>query len=124
MTLEYGLRFEWNGTPTEGANRFVNFYQDSVSLIRTRTNGVGGVYKQNYNVEPRVGFAMDIFGTGKSVLRGGYGYMADQPTSNAVTGLASNYPFSNYCELYGINRDTQYPSGKPLHLGCGVRSGN
>jgi hypothetical protein len=93
LTLEYGVRFEWNGTPTEGANRFVNFYQDSVSLIRTRTNGVGGVYKQNYNVEPRLGFALDIFGTSKSVLRGGYGFMADQPTSNAVTGLASNAPF-------------------------------
>ena len=25
LTLEYGLRFEWNGTPVEGANRFVVF---------------------------------------------------------------------------------------------------
>ena len=94
LTLEYGLRFEWNGTPTEGANRFVIFDPGSVSLIQTRTNGVGGIYNQNYNVQPRLGFAFDIFGTGKSVLRGGYGYMADQPTSNVATGLASNPPFS------------------------------
>lgn len=94
LTLEYGLRFEWNGTPTEGANRFVIFDPGSVSLIQTGTHGVGSIYKQNYNVEPRLGFALDIFGTGKSVLRGGYGYMVDQPTSNVATGLASNPPFS------------------------------
>jgi len=94
VTLEYGLRFEWNGTPTEGANRFVIFDPSSVSLIRTGTHGVGSVYKQNYNVEPRLGFAYDIFGTSKSVLRGAYGYLVDQPTSNVVTGLASNPPFN------------------------------
>ncbi len=94
LTLEYGLRFEWNGTPTEGANRFVIFDPGSVSLIQTGTHGVGSVYKQNYNVEPRLGFAYDIFGTSKSVLRGGFGYLADQPASNVATGLASNPPFS------------------------------
>ena len=30
LTLEYGLRFEWNGTPTEGANRLVIFNPSSV----------------------------------------------------------------------------------------------
>jgi hypothetical protein len=94
LTLELGVRFEWNGTPTEGANRLVIFDPGSVSLIRTGTNGVGSVYKQNYNYEPRLGFAYDAFGTGKTVLRGGYGYMADQPVSGVVTGLASNAPFS------------------------------
>ena len=43
LTLEYGLRFEWNGTPTEGANRFVNFDPTTVSLIQHGVNGVGGV---------------------------------------------------------------------------------
>jgi hypothetical protein len=94
LTLEYGLRFEWNGTPTEGANRLVIFDPNSVSLIRTGTNGVGGIYPQNYNYEPRVGFAWDVFSTGRTVLRGGYAYMADQPVSGVVTGLASNAPFS------------------------------
>ncbi|MCU1324476.1 MAG: Cna protein [Acidobacteriaceae bacterium] len=94
LTLEYGLRFEWNGTPTEGANRLVIFDPGTLSLIRTGTNGIGSVYKQNYNYEPRLGFAYDIFGTAKTVIRGGYGYMADQPVSGVVTGLASNPPFS------------------------------
>ena len=94
LTLEYGFRFEWNGTPTEGANRFVVFNPASVSLIQTGTNGVGSVYPQNFNYEPRVGFAWDVSANGKTVLRGGYAYMADQPVSDAVTGLASNAPFS------------------------------
>lgn len=95
LVLEAGLRFEWNGTPTEGANRFVVFDPATVTLYQTRTNGHGGVYKQNYNVEPRLGFVFDAFGTGKTVVRGGYGLMADQPTSNVVTGLASNPPLAS-----------------------------
>jgi len=94
LTLELGFRFEWNGTPTEGANRLVIFDPTSVSLIRTGTNGVGSVYSQNYNYMPRVGFALDVFGTGRTVLRGGYGIMSDQPVSGVVGGLSSNPPFS------------------------------
>jgi hypothetical protein len=95
LTLEYGFRFEWNGTPTEGANRLVIFDPGTVSLIRTRTNGIGGVYKQNYNYMPRLGFAWDVFASGKTVLRGGYSIMSDQPVSGTATNLASNPPFSN-----------------------------
>jgi len=95
LTLELGFRFEWNGTPTEGANRLVVYDAPSLSLIRTRTQGLGDVYGQNYNYEPRLGFAYDVFGTNKTVVRGGFGLMTDQPTSNAVTGLASNAPFSS-----------------------------
>jgi TonB dependent receptor len=94
LTLEYGFRWEWNGTPTEGANRFVIFDPGTASLIRTGTNGVGSVYKQNYNYMPRVGFALDVFGSGRTVVRGGYGFMSDQPTSNLMTGLTMNPPFS------------------------------
>ncbi len=42
-------------------------------------------YDQNYNFEPRLGFAYDIFGTGKSVIRGGYAIMADQPVETLST---------------------------------------
>ena len=95
LTLEYGFRFEWNGTPTEGQNRFTIFDPGTVSLIRTRTNGVGGVYKQNYNYMPRLGFAWDVFASGKTVLRGGYSILSDQPVSGAATNLANNPPFTN-----------------------------
>ena len=120
LLLEAGLRFEWNGTPTEGENRFVSFDPATVSLYRTHTGQQGGIYQQNYNVEPRVGFSLDMFGTGKSVLRGGYGLMADQPTTNVATGLASNPPLATsvaYSSSTTIPITNLYASAKALGIG-------
>jgi len=103
LNLEYGLRFEWNGTPVEGANRFVLFNPANVTLTQVGTNGLAdnAEYGQNYNFEPRVGFAYDVFGTSKTVVRGGYGYLVDQPVSGVVTPLASNPPFSTAVNYNG-----------------------
>ncbi|ADV83375.1 TonB-dependent receptor [Terriglobus saanensis] len=96
LTLELGLRYEWNGSPMDGANRLVVFDLPTASLFRVGTNGYGNSpYQQNYNYEPRLGFAYDVFGSGKTVLRGAYGYMADQPESNVIGNLNSNPPFAN-----------------------------
>lgn len=95
FTFQLGFRWEWFSTPTEGANRFINFLPASDSLVRINTNGYGTLYPQNYNYEPRVGFVWDTRSNGATVLRGAYGYLADQPTFTAVTGLASNPPLAN-----------------------------
>ena len=94
LNLELGFRFDWNGTPTEAENRFVVFDAPTSSLIQQGTNGLNVVYNQNYNFEPRVGFAYDLTGRGTTELRGGYGMQADQPVANLVSGLASNPPFA------------------------------
>jgi hypothetical protein len=91
LTLEYGFRWEWNGTPTEGGGRFVVFDPGTVSLYHIGTSGFNLPYKQNYNYMPRVGFAWDVFATGKTVLRGGYSILSDQPVSFA-TNLVTNPP--------------------------------
>jgi hypothetical protein len=98
------LRFEWNGTPVEGANRFTIFNPSTVTLTQVGTNGLAAnsAYKQNYNYEPRLGFAWDMFGSGRTVLRGGYAYLVDQPVSGVVTGLASNPPFSTAVSYNGV----------------------
>ena len=87
---ELGIRYEWNGSPTEGGGRFVNFDQSAITLTP-----VSQPYNQNFNYEPRVGFIYDIRGNNQTVLRGGYGFMADEPVSDAVTGLAGNPPNAN-----------------------------
>ncbi len=87
LIAELGFRYEWNGTPAEGGGRFVNFLADSSTL-----QSVDAPYNQNHNFEPRAGFIWDAFGNSKTVLRAGFGLLADQPTAGVVTGLASNPP--------------------------------
>lgn len=87
---EVGFRYEWNGTPTEGGGRLVNFDAGSDSLVH-----VSEAYNQNFNYEPRVGFIYDVRGNGDTILRGGYGILADEPASGVVTGLAGNPPNAN-----------------------------
>jgi hypothetical protein len=89
FTLELGLRYAWNMTPNEALGRFVTFDPRTVSLIP-----VSDPYSQNNkNFEPRVGFAWDLFHTGRTILRSGYGYQVDEPITGIVTGLNSNPPF-------------------------------
>ena len=91
FTLELGLRYDWNQTPTEALNRFVNFIPSTDSLVR-----VGSPYQQNnLNFQPRLGFAWDIFGNSKTVVRSGYAVLTDQPITNLVTGLTNNPPLGN-----------------------------
>jgi hypothetical protein len=90
FTLELGLRYSWNMTPSEAKNRFVTFDPTTVSLIP-----VSQPYAQNNkNFQPRVGFAWDMFHSGKTVLRAGYGFLVDEPVSGFILSLNSNPPFA------------------------------
>lgn len=93
FTLELGLRWAWNMTPSEAKGRFVNFVPNGAfgsQLVPTNEP-----YPQSdKNFQPRVGFAWDIFHNGKTVLRSGYAYQTDEPITGVVTGLASNPPFA------------------------------
>src|SRR5436305_8291833 len=96
LTLELGLRWAWNMTPSEARGRFANFVPGiSPTFDGSMIVAVEQPYAQNNkNFQPRVGFAWDIFHTGNTVLRGGYAYQTDQPITGFVTGLAANPPFA------------------------------
>ena len=98
LMLEYGLRFEWNGTPVEGENRLSVFQpagSTTSTLVQVGTNGIPREpYKQNYNLEPRIGFAYDMFNNQKTVVRGAFGLLVDQPVAGTSGNLASNPPFA------------------------------
>lgn len=95
LTFELGLRYDWNMSPTERYDRFVNFIPTTDSLVRVN-NGTAPIYEtNNKNFQPRVGFAWDPFGNGKTSIRGAYAVLVDQPITNLVTGNSSNPPFAN-----------------------------
>lgn len=102
FTLELGLRYDWNGTPTEAQNRFVVFDPTTSQLVQVGVGGISEAYStNNKNVEPRVGFVWDPFKTGKTSVRGGYAIQTDQPVANAVSPLTGNPPFGNPLRVPG-----------------------
>ena len=95
FTLELGLRYDYNSTPTDGNGLFSVFVPSTVSLVQVGTNGVGQAFHTNdKNIQPRLGFAWNPRHNDKTVVRAAYAILTDQPVSNAVSPLSSNPPFA------------------------------
>ncbi len=95
VTLELGLRYDWNMTPSERYDRFVVFDPTTSSLVRVGS-GIDKVYHENNkNFQPRVGIAWDPFNDGKTSVRAAYAILADQPVTNVVNPLTGNPPFAD-----------------------------
>ncbi|HVN80997.1 MAG TPA: hypothetical protein VMW38_18550, partial [Terriglobia bacterium] len=76
LTLNGGVRYEYVSTPTEvngKVGNLRNILDDNVTL--------GDPFFQplHHTVAPRVGFALDVSGNGKTVVRSGFGVYYDQP---------------------------------------------
>ena len=93
LTLELGLRYDWNFTPGERYGRFIVFYPGSASLVRLG-QGDDIYHQNNKNFQPRLGFAWDPFKDGKTSVRGAYGIFVDQPMTSVVTGTSGNPPLA------------------------------
>ena len=96
LTLTLGVRYEWNSTPTEAGGRYVVFDPTTVTLQHVGSGGgPGSVYNQSaLNFEPRIGFSYDPSGMGRTVVRGAYAIMTDQPGFGLVTNLVNNPPYA------------------------------
>ena len=94
LTLELGLRYDWNMTPTERYDRLIVFDPKTASLVRVGTHLDEVYHQNNKNFQPRVGFAWDPFKSGRTSVRGGYAIQVDQPMTSVVTALAANPPLA------------------------------
>jgi hypothetical protein len=110
LTLNLGVRWEYygvqhNSNPAldsnfvlgSGNNIFEAMRTGQVYTVAATANSpaspVGGLWKPEYhNFAPRFGFAWDVFGDGKTSLRGGYGISYERNFGNVTYNVIQNPP--------------------------------
>jgi hypothetical protein len=96
LTLNYGLRWDQFGVISEKNNLFSNFIVASFnpatdsgtgSQQQVGTSAMPHLYQpQHNNFGPRVNLAWDVFGSGKTVVRAGYGLFFDSTSQDMFLG--------------------------------------
>lgn len=106
LTLNYGLRWEHYGVQHNNDQSLdSNFYFGSGSnlfqqvasgqVFLTQKSPDGEFWKPSWGTfAPRVGFAYDLFGDGKSSLRGGFGISYERNFGNVTFNSSFNPPAS------------------------------
>ena len=117
LKIDAGLRYDYEKTPRPEGNAYPQ-HPEFLTQIKDDKN----------NLAPRLGFAYDIFGTGRSVLRGGTGkffsYMPDILLASPIQGVSGalitttftcNTTATNPCPSYpNILSPTQFLAGSKL----------
>ncbi len=116
LTLNLGLRWEVQTPPTDPKNRFTNYVPGQRSTVNPLAPvgalfygdpGVerGGIPISYKHVSPRIGFAYDPFGDGKTSLRGAIGLFYGSVSGNEWGNMTNFQPWSTRLSFAGINID-------------------
>ena len=118
LTLELGLRYDYQSLPAPPANL--------TSAVGTFVpySGLTNHPSDKNNFGPRVGFSLDVYGNGNTVLRGGYGLYYGRILNGAVSAIqfGSGSPNGQYgtASLKPTTAGTpQFPY--PLAAGSGTK---
>jgi hypothetical protein len=124
LTLNYGLRYEHYGVQHNDIQSLdSNFYNASGGFPNTIINGqvqisplssVGQAWAPRWGTPaPRVGFAYDVFGNGKTALRGGAGISYERNFGNVTYNQSFNPPASAVVTAACSANAAGYVSGCP-----------
>ena len=94
-----------NGTP---------FYLNGIGLAGQNGYPTGLVVNDYNTLQPRIGFSEDLFGNGKTVLRGGFGTFYERMQGNDIYNAATTPPFAynpSAGSVYFSNPGTSWVTG-------------
>ncbi|MGD0226720.1 MAG: TonB-dependent receptor [Terriglobia bacterium] len=121
FTLNLGLRWDRYGAPSERDNyisQLLNFNcvgSTSIPFQQCLADARVGPVKRMWNTRngdfgPRVGFAWDVFGNGRTSLRGGYGIFYDRLQDMVWSNSSWNPPFYALLDSDATSGDTIFYS--------------
>jgi hypothetical protein len=87
-----------------------------------------GTIRNDYQtVQPRLGFSEDLFGNGKTILRGGFGTFYEHFQGNVAFNIATSAPYNpalNVSNPYFSKPGTNWSTGVPVAANSLIFAGN
>jgi Carboxypeptidase regulatory-like domain len=104
IVLNIGVAYDMTTPITEEHGRQADYLPLTGQLLIANQNGVGasaGIKMDWTDVEPRIGATWKVFGSDKTVVRGGFAIFHDSAWSQGAQGLWENPPFLGEADTFG-----------------------